>query len=88
MEDGEAESESDTLKKEDDNKEDVVVVWFLVCIEKYDIVAFNTLGDQDPLTTSFVTYVLEESIKQSEMQRVSLLLAWEISTFADIDRLA
>ena len=87
MEDGEAESESDTLKKEDDNKEDVVVVWFLVCIEKYDIVAFNTLGDQDPLT-SFVMYVVEESIKQSEMQRVSLLLAWEISTFADIDRLA
>ena len=86
MEDGEAESESDTLK-EDDNKEDVVVVWFLVCIEKYDIVAFNTLGDQDPLT-SFVMYVVEESIKQSEMQRVSLLLAWEISTFADIDRLA
>ena len=87
MEDGEAESESDTLKKEDDNKEDVVVVWFLVCIEKYDSVAFNTLGDQDPLT-SFVMYVVEESIKQSEMQRVSLLLAWEISTFADIDRLA
>ena len=50
MEDGEAEPESDTLKKEDDNKEDVVVVWFLVCIEKYDIVAFNTLGDQDPPT--------------------------------------
>ena len=87
MENGEAKSESDTLKKEDDNKEDVVVVWFLVCIEKYDIVAFNTLGDQDPLT-SFVMYVVEESIKQSEMQRVSLLLAWEISTFADIDRLA
>ena len=49
MEDGEAEAVPDTVK-EDENKEDVVVVWFLVCIEKYDIVAFNTLGDQDPPT--------------------------------------
>ena len=45
MEDGEAEAVADTVKTEDEKKEDVVVMaWFLVWIEKYDIVVINTLN--------------------------------------------